>query len=60
MNHPSYQIIGNIDAGVETRRKIHSPEQTHLALLSTINQTVLKKPTRMNLGISPWMKNWIK
>jgi hypothetical protein len=35
-NHPSDQIIGNKDAGVETRRKIHSPEKTHLALLSTI------------------------
>jgi hypothetical protein len=35
-NHPSYQIIGNKDAGVETRRKIHSPEQTHLTLLYTI------------------------
>ena len=31
-NHPSDQIIGNKDAGVETRRRIHSPEQTHLAL----------------------------
>jgi hypothetical protein len=35
-NHPSDQIIGNKDAGVETRRRIHSPEQLHLALLSTI------------------------
>jgi hypothetical protein len=35
-NHPSDQIIGNKDAGVETRRKICSPEQTHLTLLSTI------------------------
>ena len=35
-NHPSDQIIGNKDAGVETRRKICSREQTHLALLSTI------------------------
>jgi hypothetical protein len=35
-NHPSDQIIGNKDAGVETRRKIHSTEQTHLALFSTI------------------------
>jgi hypothetical protein len=26
----------NKDAGVETRRRIRSPEQTHLALLSTI------------------------
>jgi hypothetical protein len=34
-NHPSEQIIGNKDAGGETRRKIHSPEQQHLALLST-------------------------
>ena len=24
-NHPSDQIIGNKDAGVETRRRIHSP-----------------------------------
>ena len=30
-NHPSDQIIGNKDAGVETRRKICSP-----TLLSTI------------------------
>ena len=35
-NHPSYQIIGNKDARVETRRRIHSPEQTYLPLLSTI------------------------
>jgi hypothetical protein len=35
-NHPSDQTIGNKDAGLETRRKIRSPEQTHLALLSTI------------------------
>jgi hypothetical protein len=35
-NHPSDHIIGNKDEGVETRRKICSPEQTHLALLSTI------------------------
>jgi hypothetical protein len=35
-NHPSDQIIGNKYVGVETRRKISSPEKTHLALLSTI------------------------
>jgi hypothetical protein len=35
-NHPSDHIIGNKDARVETRRKIRSPEQTHLALLYTI------------------------
>jgi hypothetical protein len=35
-NHPSNHIIGNKDSGVETRRRIHSPEQTHLELLSTI------------------------
>jgi hypothetical protein len=35
-NHPSEQIIGNKYAGVETRRKLHSPEQRHLALLSTV------------------------
>jgi hypothetical protein len=35
-NHPSDQIIGNKYAGVETRRRIYSPEKTHLALSSTI------------------------
>jgi hypothetical protein len=35
-NHPSDHIIGNNDVGVETRKIICSPEQTHLALLSTI------------------------
>jgi hypothetical protein len=35
-NHPSDLIIGNKDAGVETRRRIRSPEQTHLELLSRI------------------------
>jgi hypothetical protein len=35
-NHPSDQIIENKYARVETRRRIHSPEQTHLSLLSTI------------------------
>jgi hypothetical protein len=35
-NHPSDQIIGNKDAGVETRRRIRSQKQQHLALLSTI------------------------
>jgi hypothetical protein len=35
-NHPSDHIIENKYSGVETRRKICSPEQTHLALLSTI------------------------
>ena len=35
-NHPSDQINRNKDAGVETRRKIRSPEQTHLAVSSMI------------------------
>jgi hypothetical protein len=35
-NHPSDQIIRIKDVGVETRRRICSPEQMHLALLSTI------------------------
>jgi hypothetical protein len=37
-NHPSDQIIGNKDVGVETRRKISSPEQTHLALLCMLQK----------------------
>jgi hypothetical protein len=38
-NHPSYQIIGKKHAGVETKRRIHSPEQTHLSLSSMIEPT---------------------
>jgi hypothetical protein len=45
-NHPLDQIIGNKDAGVETRRKIHSPEQTHLALLSTIEPNYFEEASK--------------
>jgi hypothetical protein len=45
-NHPSDQIIGNKDAVVETRRKIHSPEQTHLALLSTIEPNCFEEASK--------------
>ena len=45
-NHPSDQIIGNKDAGVETRRKICSPEQTHLALLSTIEPNYFEEASK--------------
>jgi hypothetical protein len=45
-NHPSDQIIGNKDAGVETRRKIHSPEQTHVALLSTIEPNCFEEANK--------------
>jgi hypothetical protein len=45
-NHPSDQIIGNKDAGVETRRKICSPEQTHLALLSTIEPNCFEEASK--------------
>jgi hypothetical protein len=45
-NHPSDQIIRNKDAGVETRRKIRSPEQTHLALLSTIEPNCFEEANK--------------
>jgi transposase InsO family protein len=45
-NHPSDQIIRNKDAGVETRRRIHSPEQTHLALSSTIEPTCFEEANK--------------
>jgi hypothetical protein len=45
-NHPSDQIIRNKDAGVETRRKIHSLEQTHLALLSTIEPNCFEEANK--------------
>jgi hypothetical protein len=45
-NHPSDQIIGNKDVGVETRRKIHSPEQTHLTLLSKIEPNCFEEANK--------------
>jgi hypothetical protein len=46
MNHPPYQIIGNKDVRVETRRRIHSPEQTHLALTSIIEPTYFEEASK--------------
>jgi hypothetical protein len=45
-NHPSDQIIKNKDAGVETRRRIRSPEQTHLALTSMIEPTYFEEASK--------------
>jgi hypothetical protein len=45
-NHPLDQIIGNKDVGVETRRRICSPEQTHLALLSTIEPNYFEEANK--------------
>jgi hypothetical protein len=52
-NHPLDQIIGNKDAGVETRRKIRSPEQIHLALLSTIEPNYFEDASKDEF----WNKN---
>jgi hypothetical protein len=45
-NHPSDQIIINKDARVETRRRIRSPEQTHLAISSTIEPTYFEESNK--------------
>jgi hypothetical protein len=45
-NHPSNQIIENKDAGVETRRRMHSPEQTQLALTYTIKPTCFEEASK--------------
>ena len=45
-NHPLDQIIRNKDARVETRRRIRSPEQTHLALSSTIETTCFEEANK--------------
>jgi hypothetical protein len=50
-NHPSEQIIGNKDAGVETRRRICSPEQQHLAVLSTIESSSFEEANKDELCI---------
>jgi hypothetical protein len=45
-NHPSYHIIINKDVGVESRRRISSPEQMHLALTSTIELTYFEEDNK--------------
>jgi hypothetical protein len=45
-NHPSNQIIRNKDAGVETRKRIRSPEQTHLELTSMIEPTYFEEASK--------------
>jgi hypothetical protein len=50
-NHPSEQIIGNKDVGVETRRRICSPEQQHLALLSTFEPSSFEEANKDELWI---------
>jgi hypothetical protein len=46
MNHPSDQIIGNKDAGVETKGRICSPKPMHLALLSTIEPNSFEEASK--------------
>jgi hypothetical protein len=45
-NHPLDHIIENKDVGVETRRRICSPEQIHLALLSIIEANSFEEATK--------------
>jgi hypothetical protein len=45
-NHPSNHIIGNKNTGVETRRRMCSPEQTHLSLTSTIEPTCFEEANK--------------
>jgi hypothetical protein len=45
-NHPLDQIIGNKDSEVETKRKIRSPEQTHLTLLYTIEPSCFEEANK--------------
>jgi hypothetical protein len=45
-NHHSDQIIRNKDAGVETRRRMCSPEQAHLTLTSTIEPTCFEEASK--------------
>jgi hypothetical protein len=45
-NHPSEQIIRNKDARVESRRRIRSPEQTHLTLSYTIEPNFFEEANK--------------
>jgi hypothetical protein len=44
--HPSEPIIGNKAARVETRRRIYSPEQHHITLLSTIESSIFEESNK--------------
>ena len=59
-NHPSDQIIRNKDAGVETRRRIRSPEQTLLALLSIIEPNYFEEANKDEFWNKAMDENWIK
>jgi hypothetical protein len=48
-NHPSDQIIRNKDVEVETRIRICSPKQIHLALLSTIERNSFEEASKDEL-----------
>jgi hypothetical protein len=45
-NHPLDRIIENKDAGVETRRRICSPKQTHLKLSSMIESNNFEEASK--------------
>jgi hypothetical protein len=45
-NHPLDHIIRNKDARVETRRRLRSPEQRHLALTSMIEPTCFEEDNK--------------
>jgi hypothetical protein len=45
-NHPSDHIIGNKEARVESRRRICSSKQQHLALLSTIEPSSFEEANK--------------
>ena len=51
-NHPGDQIIGDINAGVETRRKMQESitNQEQVSLISYLNLRMLKKKLMMNIG----------
>jgi hypothetical protein len=50
-NHPSNHIIGKKCAKVETRRRISSPEQLNLALLSTTEPSSFEEASKDGLYI---------
>ena len=59
-NHPSDQIIENKDARVESRRKICSPEQKHLALLSTFEPNCFEEASKDEFWNKAMDEDWIK
>jgi len=59
-HHSEEQIIGNVDEGIQTRRRMTStPRRNDVALLSMIEPETFTR-ARILIGWKPWKKKCLK